>query len=56
MHYIEFPRLGLHFNISPVAISIGDIDIYWYGIIISMAVFLCVFIAMRQIEAFGYMV
>lgn len=54
MHYIEFPALGLHFNISPVAISIGGIDIYWYGIIISMAVFLGFFLATKKSTAFGY--
>lgn len=34
--YIEFPRLGLHFNIDPVAFCIGGKDIYWYGIIIAI--------------------
>ncbi len=34
--YIEFPRLGLHFNIDPVAFCIGGKNIYWYGIIIAI--------------------
>lgn len=36
--YIGFPGLGLEFNISNVAFSIGNIDIYWYGIIIGTAI------------------
>ena len=38
MHNIAFPSLGLYFNINPIALSIGNIDIYWYGIIIAVSV------------------
>lgn len=31
---ISFPKLGINFNISPVAFSIGEKSIYWYAIII----------------------
>lgn len=34
MNNISFPRLGLDFNISPAAFSIGSKEIYWYAIII----------------------
>lgn len=34
MNSIDFPNLGLSFNISPVAFSIGTKDIYWYALII----------------------
>lgn len=34
MNSIDFPNLGLSFNINPVAISIGAKDIYWYALII----------------------
>ena len=54
MHYIEFPKLNIHLNIDPVAINIGNIDVHWYGIIISFAVFLGFFLAIRKINSFGY--
>ena len=40
MNNISFPRLGLNFNISPAAFSIGAKDIYWYALII-LTGFLC---------------
>lgn len=54
MHYIMFPKLHLYFNIDPVAVTIGNLDIYWYGIIIAVAVTVGYFLAMRIIEHFGY--
>lgn len=40
MNSIDFPRLGLSFNIDPVAFSIGAKEIYWYALII-LTGFLC---------------
>lgn len=34
MNSIDFPNLGLSFNINPVAFSIGAKEIYWYALII----------------------
>lgn len=34
MNSIDFPRLGLFFNINRVALSIGSKNIYWYALII----------------------
>ena len=34
MNTIEFPNLGLTFNIDPVCFKIGNFEIYWYAIII----------------------
>ena len=34
MNNISFPKLGLSFNIDPVAFNIGRISIYWYAVII----------------------
>ncbi len=34
MNNISFPKLGISFNISPVAFTIGSKCIYWYAIII----------------------
>lgn len=35
---IKFPGLNLEFNIDKVAISIGEIEIYWYAVIIVFAI------------------
>ena len=32
---VQFPGLGLSFELSRVAFSIGDMDIYWYGVCIA---------------------
>lgn len=50
---ITFPGLGLSFNPSRVAFSIGSKDIYWYGIIIAVGFLLAVFYAIRRSEQFG---
>ena len=40
MNIISFPKLGLTFNISPVAFHIGSKEIYWYALIILTGFFL----------------
>lgn len=45
MYNIGFPNLGLYFNINPIAFSIGDINVYWYGIIIAVGIFLALLIS-----------
>lgn len=40
MNKIEFPNLGLSFNINPVAFKVGSFEIYWYAIIIALGVLL----------------
>ena len=35
---VSFPNLNLSFNINPVAIDFGNIKIYWYGILIFLAI------------------
>ena len=50
---ISFPGLGLSFNPSRVAFSIGSKPIYWYGIIIAAGFLLAVYYAMRRARQFG---
>ena len=40
MNTVSFPGLGLTFHLDPVAFSIGNFHIYWYGIIIALGFFL----------------
>ncbi|MCX7710938.1 MAG: prolipoprotein diacylglyceryl transferase [Clostridia bacterium] len=50
---IDFPGLGLHFNINPVALQIGNIRIFWYGIIIAIGFMLAVFLSMKNSQKYG---
>ena len=50
---ISFPGLGLSFNPSRVAFSIGSKPIYWYGIIIAVGFLLAVYYAMKRADQFG---
>ena len=48
MEPIIFPNLGLSFDINPVAFSIGNKNIYWYGIIITFGIILALFLAWKN--------
>jgi phosphatidylglycerol:prolipoprotein diacylglycerol transferase len=50
---ISFPSLGLSFNPSRVAFSIGSKDFYWYGVIIAVGFLLAVWYALRRCRQFG---
>lgn len=49
---IRFPGMGLEFNINPIAFSIFGKDVYWYGIIISVAFLVCIILAQRDARKF----
>ncbi|MCL2077900.1 MAG: prolipoprotein diacylglyceryl transferase [Oscillospiraceae bacterium] len=51
-NYIEFPNLGLNFNIERT-ISVFGFNIYWYGIIVTAAIILGVLYAMTRARQFG---
>ena len=38
MFNVQFPKLGLEFQIQRVAVSIFGFDIYWYGLLIAIGV------------------
>ncbi len=40
-------------DISPIAFSLGSVDVYWYGILISSGVLLGLFLAMKQARRVG---
>lgn len=53
MHFIEFPRLGLRFDINPEIFTIGEVTIHWYGVIIALAFLAAVLGALRSSEKQG---
>jgi len=53
MYNVAFPNLNLYFNINPIAFSFGQINIYWYGILIATAVLLGLFFAKLRDKKYG---
>ena len=53
MYQVTFPGLGLSFDINPVAFSIGDFQVYWYGIIIGLGFLLALIFALKNLKYFG---
>lgn len=49
---VSFPHLGINLNINNVAFSIGDYNIYWYGIIIGTGFILAFIYAMANLKRF----
>ena len=41
-YHVQFPGFGWEFDINPIAFSIGDYKVYWYGIIIACGLLLAV--------------
>lgn len=50
---ISFPGLGLKFNLDRVALRIGNLPIYWYGIIIGLSFILAILYASKRAKEFG---
>lgn len=50
---VQFPGLGLEFNVNRVAFSIGGLDVYWYGILIATGLLLALIFAFRYAVDFG---
>lgn len=53
MGTIAFPKLGLTFNVSPVAFKIGDYSIAWYGIIIACGLLLALVYGMKVAKKYN---
>lgn len=50
---VQFPGLGLEFNIDRVAFHIGNMNIYWYGLLIASGLLLALVFAFRYAMDFG---
>ena len=50
---VQFPGLGLEFELNRVAFTIGGISIYWYGVCIALGVCLALVMAFRRCKEFG---
>ena len=52
-HLVSFPGLGLSFMVNRVAFTLGSVNVYWYGILIALGLFLGVMFAFRHCAEFG---
>lgn len=52
MYNVQFPGLGWTFKVSPVAFSIGDFSIAWYGVIIAVGFLLAFMYALASSTKF----
>lgn len=50
---VQFPGLGLEFELDRVAFTIGDMNIYWYGLLIATGLMLALVFAFRYAVDFG---
>ncbi|MDL2216017.1 prolipoprotein diacylglyceryl transferase [Ruminococcaceae bacterium OttesenSCG-928-N02] len=53
MYHVEFPGLGLSFEVNRVLFQIGGYAIYWYGALIAFGMFLAMVFAFRKTKEFG---
>lgn len=53
VYHVQFPGLGLELTVNRVAFSIGNFDVYWYGIIIAAGMLLAMWYAFRHAPDFG---
>jgi len=56
VNYVEvtFPGLGIHLNVNPIAFTIGSIEVYWYGILIALALVISVVLAVKQSKKLNF--
>ncbi len=50
---VQFPNLGLSFDVSRVAFTVFGVNIYWYGVLIGLGMALAVLFAFRKASEFG---
>ena len=53
MNLVQFPGLGLSFEIDRGAFTIGGVSIYWYGVCIAVGLCLALMMAFRRCTEFG---
>ncbi len=50
---VQFPKLGLEFNLSREAFIIGDFAVYWYAILIAIGAVLAIIYATHECKRYG---
>ncbi len=50
---VQFPKLGLQFNVTREAFMIGDFAIYWYAILIAVGAILAIIYGLSHAKKYG---
>ena len=53
MSHVSFPNLGIEFDINRVAFTIGQFDVFWYGILIASGMLLGILYGTKICSRFG---
>lgn len=51
MYNVQFPELGLQFQVNPVAFSIGGFNVQWYGVIIGVGFLLAIIYGFKSCKS-----
>ena len=51
---VKFPGMGININVNPVAFTLGSIEVYWYGLLIALALVLAVVLAVKQAKSLNF--
>lgn len=52
IYNVSFPKLGINMKINPIAVTIGNVNIYWYGILIALGIFLAILYTSNKTQDF----
>ena len=52
IYNVSFPKLGINMKINPIAFTIGNINIYWYGILITLGILLAILYTSNKAQDF----
>lgn len=54
IYHVSFPKLGINdIEVNRVAFSVGDFNVYWYGVIIAAGFLLALIYAMKSLNRYG---
>jgi len=51
---VKFPGWGINIDVNPVAFHLGKIEVYWYGLLIAVAIVLAVVLAVKQAKSLNF--
>lgn len=51
---VKFPGWGINIDVNPVAFHLGKIEVYWYGLLIAIAIILAVVLAVKQAKSLNF--
>ena len=51
---VKFPGWGINIDVNPVSFHLGKIEVYWYGLLIAVAIVLAVVLAVKQAKSLNF--